>query len=120
MQTQATSKVLKSNSIGEETIQSAGIYKSQTLNLNDNDMDKLDDNQESSMQNPNWFEVRSTTKAPDRRAYHSSFVYNDNLYILGGEDSHDGLRQSMHYINLNFIGSSPYKVGNQNIGPEWC
>ena len=80
------------------------------------------------MEQPNWYEVRSFTHAPERRAYHSSFVWDSILYVYGGEDSHEGLHMSMFFMDLSFIrsGSGAAKdntvasrLQQLNIVPKW-
>lgn len=34
----------------------------------------------------NWAELRLMGKQPDRRSYHSSFIYDKKLYVYGGLD----------------------------------
>ena len=59
------------------------------------------------MQQPNWYEIRSLSTNPERRAYHTSFVAENKIYVFGGEDSHEGIRASMHSIDLSFLGTVP-------------
>jgi hypothetical protein len=35
-------------------------------------------------ENANWYELRLAGKPPERRGYHSTFEYNNKLYIYGG------------------------------------
>lgn len=71
------------------------------------------------MEAPNWFEVRSKTRAPERRAYHGSFVTENHLYVYGGEDSHEGIRHSMYYISLDFMGKTAGRLGCPDSDPKW-
>ena len=50
--------------------------------------------------NSNWYEYRVVGKAPRRRGYHSSFVYENYLYIHGGHDIREGTLEKMYRINL--------------------
>ena len=43
----------------------------------------------------NWWELRMTGGCPERRAYHSSFVYKKRLYIFGGKDIGEGLTDTL-------------------------
>lgn len=52
-------------------------------------------------ENSNWLEVRIIGKQPERRAYHSSFVYEQNMYVFGGNDIGQGLVNSLWSINLS-------------------
>lgn len=63
--------------------------------------------------------MRSKTRAPERRAYHSALVVDKVLYILGGEDSHEGFRSSMFSMDLRFLGHSSGKLGDQKFDSEW-
>ena len=31
-----------------------------------------------------WYEVKMTGKLPERRSYHVSCIYKDNLFVFGG------------------------------------
>ena len=71
------------------------------------------------MQQPNWYEIRPRLKAPERRAYHSSFMYQNKVFIYGGEDWHEGVRKNMYYIDLEFMGETAGKIGSTMIDPDW-
>lgn len=49
----------------------------------------------------NWYEVRLFGKVPERRGYHSSFIYNNKLYIYGGHDIREGSLDNLWVIDLN-------------------
>ena len=51
--------------------------------------------------NKSWQEYRVTGKAPKRRGYHGSFIYDNHLYIHGGQDIREGTIDKMHKINLD-------------------
>lgn len=50
--------------------------------------------------NKSWQEYRVTGKAPRRRGYHASFIYDNYLYIHGGQDIREGTLDKMYKINL--------------------
>jgi hypothetical protein len=43
----------------------------------------------------NWTEVRFHRNLPERRCYHSSFIYKDKLFIHGGSDIQEGTLDSL-------------------------
>ena len=49
----------------------------------------------------NWFELRLAKTTPERRSYHSSFVYDNKLYVLGGLDIREGSLGSLWELDLN-------------------
>ena len=55
----------------------------------------------------NWSEVRLSKANPDRRSYHSSFVYNKFLYILGGLDIRVGSMSSLWQLDLQSLTERP-------------
>jgi hypothetical protein len=71
------------------------------------------------MDSPNWYEVRSMTKYPERRAYHSTFVSENKLYVYGGEDLNEGVRNTIYSIDLSFLGQNPGKIGAIGMEPNW-
>ena len=38
----------------------------------------------------NWYELRFDGKQPGRRAYHTSFINEDKVYVFGGHDIAEG------------------------------
>mmetsp|Transcript_11671 Transcript_11671/g.11592 ORF Transcript_11671/g.11592 Transcript_11671/m.11592 type:complete len:90 (+) Transcript_11671:105-374(+) len=48
----------------------------------------------------NWYELRFAGKYPERRGYHSSFIYNHKLFIFGGRDIREGTMGSMWQLDL--------------------
>lgn len=50
--------------------------------------------------NKSWVEYRIAGKAPRRRGYHSSFIYENYFYIHGGYDIREGTLEKMYKINL--------------------
>ena len=49
----------------------------------------------------NWAELRLKGLAPERRSYHSSFVYDNRLFIFGGLDIREGSLNTLWELNLN-------------------
>jgi hypothetical protein len=41
------------------------------------------------------------------------------MYVFGGEDSNEGVRSSMYYLDLNFLGQTPGKIGAIGLEPNW-
>lgn len=56
------------------------------------------------LENENWYELRVVDKQPDRRAYHSSFIFGHNLYIFGGHDISEGSMNSLWSFDISKIG----------------
>mmetsp|Transcript_1126 Transcript_1126/g.1017 ORF Transcript_1126/g.1017 Transcript_1126/m.1017 type:complete len:515 (+) Transcript_1126:82-1626(+) len=52
-------------------------------------------------QTTNWIEYRAIGKCPERRGFHASFVYNNNLYIHGGHDIREGTMDTLWKIDLS-------------------
>jgi N-acetylneuraminic acid mutarotase len=50
----------------------------------------------------NWIEVK-TKSTPRRRCNHLSFIYDNQLYVIGGRDINKGKIDECHYINLNSL-----------------
>ena len=50
-----------------------------------------------------WYEVKMTGKLPERRSYHCSCIYNDALYIFGGQDLKEGTYNSVWKLPLKLI-----------------
>jgi len=48
----------------------------------------------------NWSEVRLSKANPERRSYHSSFVYDKKMFILGGLDIREGSMESLWSLDL--------------------
>jgi hypothetical protein len=40
-------------------------------------------------------------KVPERRGYHSTFVYNDQMFIYGGHDIREGSMDNLWMIDLS-------------------
>ena len=48
----------------------------------------------------NWFEMRMVGLQPDRRSYHSSFIYDNKLFIFGGLDIREGSLDTLYELPL--------------------
>lgn len=49
----------------------------------------------------NWVQLRLEGRQPERRAYHTSFVHEDTLYIFGGHDIREGQMNTMWSLDLS-------------------
>ena len=52
----------------------------------------------------NWVELRLLGQQPDRRSYHSSFVFDKKLFVFGGLDIREGSLNSLFELNLQCLG----------------
>lgn len=50
-----------------------------------------------------WFEVKMTGKLPERRSYQISEIYDEHLYIFGGQDLKEGAYNSLWRLPLQHI-----------------
>lgn len=61
-----------------------------------------------------WNEVRLSSKLPERRSNHCSWIVNDYLYIHGGRDIKEGPMNNMWRLSVNgvqeLIDDSEYGV----------
>ena len=48
----------------------------------------------------NWSELRMHGNMPERRSYHSSFIFEDKMYIYGGLDIQNGSVDSLWELDL--------------------
>ena len=48
----------------------------------------------------NWVQLRLEGRQPERRAYHTSFVNDDTLFIFGGHDIREGQMNTMWSLDL--------------------
>jgi hypothetical protein len=62
----------------------------------------------------NWFEFRPYGMVPGRRAYHSTCIIGNKMYIYGGEDLREKIFSNMWVLDLAFIDRTfnPRKVDN--------
>lgn len=52
----------------------------------------------------NWVELRLMGHQPDRRSYHSSFVFDKKLFVFGGLDIREGSLNNLFELNLQCLG----------------
>jgi hypothetical protein len=52
---------------------------------------------------PVWYQLFVMGKLPSRRAYQSQFVWDQHLYIFGGQDLNEGVYGDLWRINLSFL-----------------
>ena len=50
-----------------------------------------------------WFEIKMTGKLPERRSYLACGVYNDFLYVFGGQDLKEGSYNTLWKLNLKAV-----------------
>ena len=48
----------------------------------------------------NWVELRLMGQQPERRSYHSSFVFDKRLFVFGGLDIREGSLNSLFELSL--------------------
>ena len=66
----------------------------------------------------NWVELRLMGQQPDRRSYHSSFVFDKKLYVFGGLDIREGSLNSLFELNLQCLGEiSPEELSSPGGDP---
>jgi hypothetical protein len=42
---------------------------------------------EQPVEYPNWYEVRPVGNQPERRGFHTSFVFENKMFMFGGRDT---------------------------------
>jgi hypothetical protein len=52
----------------------------------------------------NWVELRLMGQQPERRSYHSSFIFDKKLFVYGGLDIREGSLNSLFELNLQCLG----------------
>ena len=60
----------------------------------------------------NWVELRLMGQQPDRRSYHSSFVFDKRLFVFGGLDIREGSLNSLFELSLQCLG----ELNNDELG----
>ena len=66
----------------------------------------------------NWVELRLMGQQPDRRSYHSSFIFDKKLYVYGGLDIREGSLNSLYELNLQCLGEiSPSELASPGGDP---
>ena len=68
-----------------------------SIQLRESSQDKIDSD-------ANWFELRFEGKQPGRRAYHTSFINEDKIYVFGGHDIAEGSTDSLWAFDLRKLG----------------
>ena len=51
----------------------------------------------------NWVELRLMGQQPDRRSYHSSFIFDKKLFVFGGLDIREGSLCNLFELNLQCL-----------------
>ena len=51
----------------------------------------------------NWVELRLMGQQPDRRSYHSSFIFDKKLFVYGGLDIREGSLNSLFELNMQCL-----------------
>ena len=74
---------------------------------------------DSDFEEVNWYEIKITGKQPERRAYHSSFEYQNKLYVFGGNDIIEGLTDSLWMLDLNDPNNDHDKVFENKMHDPW-
>ena len=69
--------------------------------------------------NINWHEVRLDSKVPERRGYHSSFEYQDKLYIFGGHDIREGFLSNLWMIDMSAFADFDRDQDEQDKSCGW-
>jgi len=53
----------------------------------------------------NWWEFRQQDIQPERRGYHSTFTYQNKLFVYGGKDIQIGYLDNLWCIDLTELQS---------------
>jgi hypothetical protein len=61
--------------------------------------------------------LRLASTAPERRSYHSSFFYDNKMYVMGGLDIQNGSMSSIWELDLGNI-TNPDLADNKD-GLNW-
>ena len=67
----------------------------------------------------NWSELRLKGHAPERRSYHSSFVYENRLFIFGGLDIREGSLNTLWELNLTNMKDLEVEEGYRQETCGW-
>lgn len=65
-----------------------------------------------------WSELRLASSAPDRRSYHSTFVYDQKMYVMGGLDIQNGTMSSLWELDLANLHSADEEVNDEGDGSQ--
>lgn len=106
-----SNQVTKKKSLNVNTKE---VNPSRSYNLNEDDsiLPKPDDFSQESYELPaqnmklqkslqHWSELRFSHVCPERRGYHTSFMYQGKLYIYGGYDINEGLLNNLWCLNID-------------------
>lgn len=66
-----------------------------------------------------WEELRLKGHAPERRSYHSSFVFDNRLFIFGGLDIQQGSLSSLWELNLDNLKDLDVEEGHRKENCGW-
>ena len=69
--------------------------------------------------NNNWYEVRLDSKVPERRGYHSTFTYQNQLYIFGGHDIREGFLNNLWVIDVEAFDDFDKTQDDQEKSVGW-
>ena len=64
-------------------------------------------------------ELRLKGNAPERRSYHSSFVYDSRLFVYGGLDIREGSLNTLWELNLNNLKDLEVADGYRQENCVW-
>ena len=67
----------------------------------------------------NWWEFRQQDIQPERRGYHSSFVYDNRLFVYGGKDIQIGYMDNIWAIDLKDIREFVRGQTEYSPNPQW-
>ena len=59
--------------------------------------------------------MRFKDQQPDRRSYHSSFIFDRKLYVYGGLDIREGSLASLYELNLQCLNELSEEEGDSQF-----
>jgi N-acetylneuraminic acid mutarotase len=65
-----------------------------------------------------WTEIEQKGDIPSKRSQHQSFIYKNNLFIIGGHDANTFFRD-IYYLNLNNYTWKQFEINIKNIDIEY-
>ena len=72
-----------------------------------------------SLSNQHWSELRIHGNLPERRSYHSSFVYDNKLYIYGGLDIQNGSVNTLWELDLGLVPDLDSEDQEKRLACSW-
>jgi len=66
---------------------------------------------------PNWYEIRPVGAQPERRGFHTSFVYDNKMFMFGGRDTEEGFFNKIWALNLSFLAAN--EISDCTLTPQW-